>query len=118
MDCKGWLDIARRSPKDSKNGWRFTSGPPRIDLTSLSAMGNELDERSPGPVDASPGPWPRVQVTLNVDEDVTSPDHPMRVTIPVLAPDGTVTTSFLAVSDTMEAWTPPMSCPPAGSPSM
>jgi hypothetical protein len=49
-----------------------------------------------------------VQVTVNADEVVTSPDKPLRVMSPVLAPGGTVTTSFLVVSDTIEASTPPM----------
>ena len=52
------------------------------------------------------------QVTLTAEEDVTSPDNPMRVTRRVLAPEGTVTTNCLAASETMEAWRPPMSPPP------
>src|SRR5580698_8146386 len=48
------------------------------------------------------------QVTVKAEGDVTSPDQPTRVIRPVLAPEGTVTTNFLAVSDTMDASTPPM----------
>jgi len=69
--------------------------------TPCRPLPSALDERRPGYIELRP--WVSRQVTGNVDEDVTSPDQPMSVTGPVLAPGGTVTTSFFAVSETMEA---------------